>query len=60
MGGCMIGGINFGVTKSAFLALKCDSNYHIIFVHYEIVNGTHFEIINVNMYLMELIGIKNI
>lgn len=28
------------------------------FVHYEIINGTHCEIIDFHMYIMQLIGIK--
>ncbi len=59
-GGCMVGWTNFGVMQSIFLPLKCDSNYYIVLYIMELLNGTHFEIIDFNIYVMKLIGMQNI
>jgi hypothetical protein len=48
-GGCMVGWTNFGVTQSIFLPSKCGYNYYIVLNIMELLNGTHFEIINFNM-----------
>jgi len=52
-GGCMVQWTNFGVTQFTFLPPKCGFNYHIL------KNGTHFEIIDFNMYIMRLINMEN-
>jgi hypothetical protein len=55
--GCMVGWTNFGVTQSIFLPPKF--NYIILYIM-ELLNGTHFEIINFNIYVMKLISMKKI
>jgi hypothetical protein len=60
MGGCMVKWINFGIMQSIFLQPKCGSNYYIVLYIMELLNGTHFEIINFNIYLLKLIGTQNI
>jgi hypothetical protein len=57
-GGCIVQWTNFGKTQFTFLPPKCGSNYHV-FVHYGILNGTHFEIINFNMFVVKLIDMEN-
>jgi hypothetical protein len=56
----MVGWTNFGVTQSIFLPPKCGFNYYIILYIMELLNGTHFEIIKFNIYVMRLIGMQNI
>jgi hypothetical protein len=56
----MVGWTNFGVTQSIFLPPKCGSNYYIVLYIMELLNGTHFEIIKFNIYVMRLIGMQNI
>jgi hypothetical protein len=53
----MVGWTNFGVTQSIFLPPKF--NYIILYIM-ELLNGTHFEIINFNIYVMKLISMKKI
>jgi hypothetical protein len=60
MGGCMVGWTIFGITQSIFLQPKCGSNYYIVLYIMELLNGTHFEIIDFNIYVMKLIGMKKI
>jgi hypothetical protein len=43
-----------------FSTPKCGSNYYIVLYIMELLNGTHFEIINFNIYVMKLIGMQNI
>jgi hypothetical protein len=56
LGGCIVGWTNFGVTQSIFLPPKCGSNYYVVLYIMELLNGTHFEIIKFNTYVMKLIG----
>jgi hypothetical protein len=56
----MVGWTNFGVIQSIFLPFKCGSDYYIILYTMELLNGTHFEIIDFNIYAMKLIGMQNI
>jgi hypothetical protein len=56
----MVGWTKFGVTQSNFLPPKCDSNHYIVLYIMELLNGTRFEIINFNIYIMKLIGMNNI
>jgi len=55
---CMVGWTNFGVTQSNFLLTWCDSYVHTILYILELFNGTHFEIMNLNRYIMKLIEWK--
>ncbi len=59
MGGYMVGWTNFGITQSTFLLLKCDYYDQFFLYILELINGTHFEIMDLNMYIMKLIGMKN-
>ncbi len=43
-----------------FLPPKCGFDYYIVLYIMELLNGTRFEIINFNIYVMKLIGMKNI
>jgi hypothetical protein len=54
----MVGWTNFGITLSILLLPKCDSYDHILLYILELFNGTHFEVMNFNMYIMKLIGVK--
>jgi hypothetical protein len=56
----MVGWTNFGITQSIFLPPKCGSTYYIVLYIMGLLNGTHFEIINFNIYVMKLIGMQNI
>jgi hypothetical protein len=56
----MVGWTNFGVMQSIFLLFKCGSNYYIFLYIMELLNGTHFEIIDFNIDVMKLIAMKNI
>jgi hypothetical protein len=60
LGGCIVGWTNFGVTQSIFLPPKCGSNYYIVLYIMQLLNGTHFEIIDFNIYVMKFIGMQNI
>jgi hypothetical protein len=53
MGGCMVGWTNLGVMQSIFLPSKCDFSYYIVLYNMELLNGTHFEIIDYNIYVMK-------
>ncbi len=55
----MVQWTTFGVMKFIFLPPKCDSNYHFVLYIMEFLNGTHFEIIDFNMYVMKLIDMEN-
>jgi hypothetical protein len=55
----MVGWTNFGVTQSIFLLPRCDSYDHIFLYILELFNGTHFEVMDFNMYIMKLINMKN-
>jgi len=55
----MVGWTNFGVTHSIFLLPRCESYDHIFLYILELFNGTHFEVIDFNMYIMKLINMKN-
>jgi hypothetical protein len=55
--GCMVGWTNFGVTQLIFLPPKF--NYIVLYIM-ELLNGTHFQITNFNIYVMKLISMKNI
>jgi hypothetical protein len=59
-GGCIAGWTNFGITTSISLLPKRGSNYYIVLYIMELLNGTHFEIIKLNIYVMKLIGVQNI
>jgi hypothetical protein len=58
LGGCMVGWTNFGVTQSTFLLPRCDSYDHILLYILELFNGTHSKVMDFNMYIMKLIGMK--
>jgi hypothetical protein len=60
MGGCMVGWTDLKVTQSNFLPPKCDSSYLYSLYIMELLNGTHFELINFNICVMKLIGMQNI
>jgi hypothetical protein len=60
MGGCMVRWTNLGVMQSIFLPPKCDSSYYIVLYIMELLNGTHFENLDFNIYVMKLIGMQNI
>jgi hypothetical protein len=46
----------FGTTQFIFLVLRCDYDCHIVLYILELQNGTHFEILDFNMYIMQSIG----
>ncbi len=54
----MVGWTNFGITQSTFLLPKCDSYDHILLYILYLFNGTHYEVMNFNMYIMKLISMK--
>ncbi len=47
------------VTQSIFLLPRCDSNCHIVLNIMKLLKETNFEAIDFNMYVMQLIGMKN-
>jgi hypothetical protein len=55
----MVGWTNFGITQSTLLLPRCDSYDHILLYILELINGTHFEIMGFNMYIMKSIGMKS-
>jgi hypothetical protein len=57
---CMVRWTNFEVMQSIFLPLKCGSNCYIVLYIMEFKNGTCFEIIEFNIYVMKLISMQNI
>jgi hypothetical protein len=56
----MVGWTNLGVMQSIFLPPKCDFSYYIVLSIMELLNGTHFEIMGFNIYVMKLISMQNI
>jgi hypothetical protein len=46
--------------QSIFLSPECGFNYSIVLYIVELLNETHFEIIDFNIYVMKLISMKNI
>jgi hypothetical protein len=55
----MVGLTNLEIKQFIFLLLRCDSNCHIVLYILELQNGTHFEVLGFNMYIMQLIGVKH-
>jgi len=55
----MVGWTNFGVTRSTFLLPINDFYDHILLHILELFNGTHFEVMDFNMYIMKFIGMRN-
>jgi hypothetical protein len=56
----MVRRTNLGIMQSIFLPPKCDSSYYIVLYIMELLNGTHFKIIDFNIYVMKLISMQNI
>jgi len=54
----MVGWTYFGTMQSIFLPLKCGFNCYIILYIMELLNGTCFEIIDFNIYVMKLISMQ--
>jgi len=60
MGGCMVGWTKFRLMQSIFLPPKCGSNHYIVLSIIQLLNETHFEITDFNIYVMKLIGMQNV
>jgi hypothetical protein len=58
-GRCMVRWTTFGITYSIFLLPRYDSYDHIFLYILELFNGTHFELMDFNMYITKLISMKN-